>query len=380
MEAANMGVRYRKPYATVWETTFKCNMRCRHCGSSCDVSREDELSTSEALDLCDQIADLETHRVILSGGETFLRPDWSMIADRLASQGVLVSIFSNGLAISKGVIANLQLLREKYPNRPLAVHLSIDGVGAPHDFLRGIDGVYGKLLAKMRELKANEIPFSVVTTIHRGNVKQLPKILQVIRDEGAYAWQMQAINVYGRARENDQLTISEDQYFDVVHEIAKLKKGNPDYRIEPADCIGYFGPTEKALRPSPWSGCQAGLACYGIQSNGNVKGCLSLIDDRFVEGNIRKESLRQIWTKPGNFAFNREFTPDNLTGHCRECEYGPLCRGGCTGMAHSYTGSCFENKYCVTAIAAKRKRLAAESKTRSKSRQKAKPRTRSKSV
>lgn len=343
-----------RPYIAVWETTFKCIMRCRHCGSSCDVGRPDELSTAEALDLCDQIAELQTQRVVLSGGETFLRADWPIIADRLIARGVEVSVITNGLVITPAVTANLILLREKYPGRDIAIHLSVDGVGASHDFLRGIDGAFERLMKTMKDLRNKKIPFSVVSTIHQRNVHQLPEILEIIRAQGAYAWQMQALNVYGRAREDGELIISEDQYYDVVQVIAKLKTNNPDFRIEPSDCIGYFGPNEKILRSTPWSGCHAGIYCYGIQSNGNIKGCLSLVDDRFVEGNVRKEKLRAIWDKPGAFAYNREFTPDNLTGHCRDCEYGALCRGGCTSMAHSHTGSCFENPYCTTAIETKR--------------------------
>ena len=38
----------------VWEITMGCNMRCKHCGSSCAEALPDELNTSEALEVCDQ--------------------------------------------------------------------------------------------------------------------------------------------------------------------------------------------------------------------------------------------------------------------------------------------------------------------------------------
>ncbi len=347
-------MRNNNPHIAVWETTFRCIMRCRHCGSSCDENRPDELSTPEALDLCDQIAELKTRRVVLSGGETFMRPDWPIIADRLVGNGVEVSVITNGLVITPAVISNLVLLREKYPGRDIAIHLSVDGIGASHDYLRGVEGAFEKLVKMMTTLRERTIPFSVVTTIHQRNLHQLAEILDLIRKEGAYAWQMQVVNGYGRARYNNELAISDDDYCNVVQVIAGLIKKNPDFRIEPSDCIGYYGANEKILRDTPWSGCHAGLQCYGIQSNGNIKGCLSLIDDRFIEGNIRKEKLRDIWEKPGAFIYNREFSPSHLTGHCRDCEFGAICRGGCTAMAHSYTGSCFENRYCTKAIEAKR--------------------------
>ena len=47
-----------RPITAVWEVTMGCNMRCGHCGSSCEGSLPGELTTDEALDLCDQVAEL----------------------------------------------------------------------------------------------------------------------------------------------------------------------------------------------------------------------------------------------------------------------------------------------------------------------------------
>ena len=80
----------------VWELTMACNMRCRHCGSSCATSLPDELTHREALDLCDQLAGLGTRLVTLSGGEPLLRADWHRLAGRLVDAGVTTNIISNG--------------------------------------------------------------------------------------------------------------------------------------------------------------------------------------------------------------------------------------------------------------------------------------------
>lgn len=53
----------------VWEITMGCNMRCKHCGSSCAEALPDELNTSEALEVCDQLKDLGLKVITLSGGE-----------------------------------------------------------------------------------------------------------------------------------------------------------------------------------------------------------------------------------------------------------------------------------------------------------------------
>ena len=61
-----------QPMTAVWEITMGCNMRCKHCGSSCENALPDELTTEEALDLADQIADLGLTWITLSGGEPLL--------------------------------------------------------------------------------------------------------------------------------------------------------------------------------------------------------------------------------------------------------------------------------------------------------------------
>ena len=55
------------------------------------------------------------------------------------------------------------------------------------------------------------------------------------------------------------------------------------------------------------------LTQFGIESNGNVKGCLSLPSHgaagrRFTEGSLRQGSLRALWRRDGAFDLNRGFT------------------------------------------------------------------------
>jgi MoaA/NifB/PqqE/SkfB family radical SAM enzyme len=65
-----------RPSVAVWELTLCCDLACRHCSSRAGYARGDELSTSEALDLVRQLADLGVLDVTLIGGEAYLREDW----------------------------------------------------------------------------------------------------------------------------------------------------------------------------------------------------------------------------------------------------------------------------------------------------------------
>ena len=80
----------------------------------------------------------------------------------------------------------------------------------------------------------------------------------------------------------------------------------------------------------------------------------------FVEGNIREESLADIWYKPGAFAYNREWSIDDLEGFCKTCRHVMRCRGGCRGKMVA-SGGGVENTMCVHRIACEeghRKRVA----------------------
>ena len=99
----------------------------------------------------------------------------------------------------------------------------------------------------------------------------------------------------------------------------------------------------------PWDGCQAGISTIGIQSNGEVKGCLSLPPE-FIEGNIRDDSISEIWQKPGFCSYNRDFEKSDLNNNCVDCKYGKKCRGGCLGVSIGITGKSNGDTYCLKSI------------------------------
>ena len=122
----------------VWEITLKCQLDCLHCGSKADLSkRPNELSTEEALALIEQLSDLQCRRIVLSGGEPFLRQDWPILAQRIMDLGIILGFITNGFSIGDKEIDIL--LRIK----PNAVSFSIDGKNSEtHDYFRGRKGVF----------------------------------------------------------------------------------------------------------------------------------------------------------------------------------------------------------------------------------------------
>ncbi|MBN2525159.1 MAG: radical SAM protein [Deltaproteobacteria bacterium] len=337
------------PKRGVFETTLACNLKCRHCGSSAGAARDDELSTEECKSLFEQLKGLGLEWLTLSGGEPMTRPDWADLIRLAKEAGLGVGMITNAIALDADAAKRA---KDAGIN---SIGLSIDGLEATHDMIRGKKGHFKVLEGAMAHLRQNKIPFGAITTICNDNLSQLEQMQHYIADSGAYSWQVQLGSDMGNLSHHPEMLISPRQLPRLEKRLADMIVSGP-IKIYPADSMGYFGPNEKILRGSTgghcWNGCGAGKTNIGIECNGNIKGCLSIMAGYnakgmdFVEGNIRQTPLAEIWNRPGAFAYNREWSRKDLTGFCASCDYADRCKGGCLGKRVS-DGNLTENPMCV---------------------------------
>ncbi|MCQ2431906.1 MAG: radical SAM protein [Clostridia bacterium] len=328
----------------VWEITLACCFSCRYCGSGGGKARADELSTDECLDLAAQLDDLGCQRVNLIGGEVFMRRDWKTIVSELTRRGMSVTIITNGFLFTNALIDDIRTSGIE------SVAVSLDATEAIHDAYRQ-EGSYRRALRAIEALTDAGISVSVISTLNRENAEHLEELYAVLEQYPLFAWQLQACSPMGNAANRGV-----DYRFDPRKVIAFIER---HYKTAPflmgmADNIGYFTEHEDTLRGNPrggapFIGCRAGLRAVGIDSVGNIRGCESMYDDRFIEGNIREKSLREIWENPDGFAYNRRFTPELLTGTCATCPNGPYCAGGCRSYNYFVHKKLYEAPCCASA-------------------------------
>ena len=337
------------PLECVWELTLRCNLRCIHCGSAAGCSRASELSTEEALALVNQLADEGCRVVGLSGGEPLLRPDWDAVARECTRRSMEARLLTNGWLFDR------EIARRAVDAGVSSVSFSIDGDEATHDFLRAAPGSYRRIMKGIEAAFEENLPPVIITQCNKYNLCQLGRIHARLAAMGIRSWQIQMTHAWGRAASDMQLR-PEDAWR--VHDFVVEKKARGSYpQVFAGDDVGYYTEHERLIRdvnqlgnkgPGFWLGCYAGVLAVGIESNGNVKGCLSM-PPMFVEGNIRERPFHDIWHDPNGFAYNRRHSPDILQGVCRDCDMSEFCRGGCKSMgAKSY--SSFEFPYCLNQI------------------------------
>lgn len=326
----------------VWEITLACCFSCRYCGSRGGKAREQELCTEECLSVAAQLAALDCERVSLIGGEVFLRPDWPQIVRALTDRGIRVSIITNGFLFTDDLIGQI------WETGVEAVALSIDGPKKIHDRYRQ-EGSFDRASRALMTLAQKEIPVAVITTVNRENAGHLETFYEDIRRWPIYAWQIQACSPMGNAAASGI-----DYRFDPrkVLDFVRSHAADAPFRLGVADNIGYYTEDEGMLRGNLsgqafFTGCRAGLSAIGIDSVGNVRGCESMYDDCFIEGNVRSTSLRQIWEDPAHFRYNRDFTPELLTGPCAACPHGTYCAGGCRSYNYFVHHKLYEAPACA---------------------------------
>jgi radical SAM protein with 4Fe4S-binding SPASM domain len=335
-----------RPIYCVWELTLRCNLACRHCGSRAGRARPDELTTDEALRVVGELADLQVMEVTLTGGEAYLRADWLQIAAAIRDRGMKPTMVTAGRTLTA------DHAKAAYDAGMRAASVSIDGLEATHDDLRGVDGAFRSGLEALDNLARAGIRVSCNTQVGRSNLREIPQLFERIAAAGIRAWQLQLTTAMGRASDEPVLLLEPYQMLELMPMVARLKKraGELGVQFWPADDLGYFGPYETLLRGQMPRGhlasCGAGRSCIGIEANGNVKGCLSLPTECYVGGNVRDYPLREIWERGEAMRFTRGRTTDGLWGYCKTCYYADTCFAGCSGTSHVLFGRPGNNPLC----------------------------------
>jgi radical SAM protein with 4Fe4S-binding SPASM domain len=339
----------RTTYA-VWELTLQCNLACVHCGSRAAETRPAELTTAEALDLVEQMREAGIAEVTLIGGEAFLRPDYLTIIRAIRAAGMACSLTTGGYGISAHAA---EAMAEAGIQQ---VSLSIDGVEATHDRLRGKTGSWRAAFQSAAHLHRAGVRLSANTQINRLSAPELVLLYEDILAAGCRAWQLGLTVPMGRAADRPELLLQPSELLDVfplLNELA-LRAEQDGLLFYPGNNIGYYGPYERRLRAMQgenaiWDGCQAGISSIGIEADGAIKGCPSLPTHAYTGGNIRDRPLRELLETAEVNLNAAQGTPqavEPLWGFCRTCDFAELCRGGCTWTAHVFFGQRGNNPYC----------------------------------
>ena len=320
-----------------WECTTRCMLRCRHCGSDCSVqSREKDMPLADFLRALDTIPAGHRPRdfvVVLTGGEPLLRPDVAEAGREIRRRGFGWSMVTNGWSYDEAMHGKLMAAGLG------AVTVSLDGLEASHDWMRGVPGSYARALRAIGIVAAEpRLNADVVTCVNQRNLLELPEIYEVLKGLGVKQWRLFTIIPIGRAAADPDMHLTDAEFVSLMDFIRKKREeGGPMHTT--FSCEGYLGRYEEKVRPVRYF-CHAGVNIASILIDGRICACPNIDRDRFSQGNIYKDNFYEVWENRFEPFRHREWAK---TGRCAHCKQWKNCLGN--GM-HNWHGPSQEVLQC----------------------------------
>lgn len=327
-----------------WSITGRCNFRCRHCFMDAPDALLGELSTAEALDLIDQMADCGVLRVDLTGGEPLVRRDFWQLVDRILAHHMTIGkLYTNGWLLTSAVLDEF----ERRGLRP-DISISFDGVGW-HDWMRGIPGAEAAALRALKLCHERGLQTDVEMCIHRGNQNTLPQTIEALRAVGVQDLKVSNVSetpLWCSHCEGNSLTQQEytEAMLPYIHWY--YKTGRPIRQLILAGVIVLRQDRPYKIIAKPYDGSEkclnchlcsaARFACY-IAPDGRLLPCMPMTaspeQDRFPK--VQEIGLRQGLQDSFYLEFVDRRIKDlfAMNAECAACQYRYQCGGGCRATA-----------------------------------------------
>lgn len=177
-KAAQAGI----PISGTFELTPRCNLQCRMCYVRMTEAEMkpygSELTASQWISLGQQAHEAGMLFLLLTGGEPFLRPDFSQIYEAMYQLGLSISINTNGTMLSE----KNRLLLEKKP--PAQLNVTLYGPEAStYQSLCGSAAAFTNTMNTLRWARDLGILLNVNATVTPWNMEQISRLEALAEQE-----------------------------------------------------------------------------------------------------------------------------------------------------------------------------------------------------
>jgi radical SAM enzyme (rSAM/lipoprotein system) len=304
-----------------WECTLRCNMSCLHCGSDCTRdSATPDMPMEHFLRVLDRIAALtDPSKVVvaITGGEPLMRDDLAEAGRKIHGRGFPWGMVTNGYLMSAQKMNELLQAGIRY------LTISLDGLAADHEWLRGKRDSYAracKAISLASQARSQGLSYDVVTCVNQRNINHLEQLKNRLVDLGTTDWRLATIFSKGRAAENGELRLDGDQLRQLMDFIVATRKEGKI--LATYGCDSFLGAYEMEVRRAPFF-CWAGINIGSVLVDGSLSACPSLRAD-YIQGNIYRDDFWEVWNRRFRIMRNRKWLK---SGACSDCKMWNMCMG-----------------------------------------------------
>ena len=285
-----------------WELTYRCNERCTHCYLDVlapGAQIPGELSTEEAKQVVDELAELGALTISFSGGEVFLRKDIFEISQYARKKGFAIRYFTNGIMIKPAVADKIAAVK------PVVVELSLYGAdAATHDGITKVPGSFDLTLRAVQLLLDRNVRCILKTPLMKENIEQFDE-MQALANSMGVSFQF-------------DLTIIPKHTGDLT----PLQHRPTDDQM-----LGFL---KTRITPEGWvvrdvgdnfRFCSIGMNNLLVSPYGEIYTCIGA---RVSAGNVREKPLRELWHESPVWEETSALNIANLPV-CATCELRQFC-------------------------------------------------------
>jgi MoaA/NifB/PqqE/SkfB family radical SAM enzyme len=292
------------PAFASWIVTRACNLKCYYCFANARKRDPDELSTGQAKQVLDDLADNGLFFMTFMGGEPLMRKDIFELIDYSTDLGMYAAILTNGMLVRKDTVPRLadagcQMLGVSIDSHDPLIH----------DAVRGVKGSLVGAKRAVAEAVRHDMRCSVRIVVTQDSLPALPGLFRWAREEGVEELILIPIFMVGRAAgtPDDRRAdiVGKENFFKgiaVLRELgAPLGISVPEDTVACCTGIELNAPDAEhyhlghAVGFERSVGCRVGRFIVNIQPNGEVFSCPFV---HYPIGDLRTQSIADIWHHP----------------------------------------------------------------------------------
>ena len=274
--------RLSAPLFVSWQLTRDCDLTCVHCCTDSAPGRalSDEMTADQAMAFAADIVRTDVPYVMLCGGEPLRVRHFTDVAEYLGRAGVMLKIETNGHFLTPENCARLKEYGVK------AVQVSLDGASQATFQRMRVRGDFNLCVEGLKNLHAAGVPIEINYSPTSFSAHEVGKAVDLAYEVGAHSFYTGRTMYTGNAVKTwNKLTPSDAQY-DELFETLYAKTAEYEGRMR----VHFH---EMGLLDELRYRLDNPAALLIVLPNGLVKLINAL---PFVCGDLRKESLAQIWS------------------------------------------------------------------------------------
>jgi MoaA/NifB/PqqE/SkfB family radical SAM enzyme len=290
-----------------------CNQKCEHCFYWRSLNSKDDLTFDEIVALSRSLGRIEN--LNLSGGEPFLRPEFSEICKQFIRHNGVRQIYvpTNGTFLERTTRHIKAILEEKDLDLFVAEH-SLDGMPEFHDRFRGQRDAFAKSIQTydaLAEIQKTDprLRIHAISTATNVNMDEIRRLTTYLFERCPQMDHHNLAMIRGDRKNPALLSPRLAEYMDLYQYVKRLwssrEQGRYGASVEP---LLQWAKGKTAIKQTQVVPCRAGVMTGVVYANGDVSFC----ESHEPIGNLRHHSFPELWRSARAQALRRSIA-------CKEC-------------------------------------------------------------